>query len=75
MSISIPSKKIFQAVSNESATIAHSGFYLTQIPVSLAKFGDQNLISQYQAKRVAGRVEKLRKASLIYMEMSAAKLL
>ena len=47
-------KKIFE----EYAMIDHPGFYKTHVPVFLAQYGDENLVSRSQAKRVVTRIEK-----------------
>jgi anti-sigma regulatory factor (Ser/Thr protein kinase) len=47
-------KKVFE----EYATIDHPGFYKTHVPVVLAQYGDENLVSRSQAKRVLTRIEK-----------------
>jgi anti-sigma regulatory factor (Ser/Thr protein kinase) len=58
MEIRINSKRITKEVFEEYATIDHPGFYKTHIPVALAQYGDENMISRSQAKRVLARVEK-----------------
>ncbi|HYO47306.1 MAG TPA: DUF4325 domain-containing protein [Gemmatimonadota bacterium] len=40
------------------------GFSRTQIPVFLAKYGDENLVSRSQAKRVVARLERFREVVL-----------
>ncbi len=40
------------------ATVDHPGFYRTHVPVFLVRYGDENLVSRSQAKRVLARVER-----------------
>lgn len=40
------------------------GFSRTQIPVSLAKYGDENLVSRSQAKRVVARLDRFKEVVL-----------
>ena len=47
-----------QKVFEEYATIDHPGFYKTHVPVALAQYGDENLVSRSQAKRVLARTDK-----------------
>jgi anti-sigma regulatory factor (Ser/Thr protein kinase) len=58
MEIRNSSTRMTQAVFDEYAMIDHPGFYKTIIPVFLAKYGDENMVSRSQAKRVLARVEK-----------------
>jgi len=39
-------------------------FTITHVPVGLARYGDENLVSRSQAKRLMGRVEKFREVVL-----------
>lgn len=64
MDIRISSIRTTQAIFNEFATIDHPGFYKTIVPVYLAQYGDENMISRSQAKRVLARVEKFREVVL-----------
>ncbi len=64
MNIRISSDRTMQAIFNEFATVDHPGFYKTVVPVHLAQFGDENMISRSQAKRVLARVEKFREVVL-----------
>ncbi len=58
MDIRISSNLTVREVFDQYATVDHPGFYKTHIPVYLAQYGDENLISRSQAKRVLARVEK-----------------
>jgi anti-sigma regulatory factor (Ser/Thr protein kinase) len=58
MEIRVNSNRTTKEIFEEYATIDHPGFYKTHIPVALAQYGDENLISRSQAKRVLARVEK-----------------
>jgi len=58
MEIRINSKRTTKEIFEEYATSDHPGFYKTHIPVALAQYGDENMISRSQAKRVLARVEK-----------------
>ena len=58
MDIRISSPRTTRVVFNEYAAIDHPGFYKTHIPLNLAQYGDENLISRSQAKRVMTRVDK-----------------
>ena len=50
-----------QAVFDAFANPGHDfGFSKTQIPVFLAQYGDENLVSRSQAKRLLARVERFR---------------
>jgi hypothetical protein len=40
------------------------GFTRTQVPVSLARFGDENLVSRSQAKRVLARFDRFKEVTL-----------
>jgi hypothetical protein len=64
MDIRISSNRTTQVIFNEFATIDHPGFYKTIVPVYLAQYGDENMISRSQAKRVLARVEKFREVVL-----------
>lgn len=64
MDIRISSKRTPQAVFNEFASIDHPGFYKTIVPVRLARYGDENLVSRSQAKRVMARVDKFQEVLL-----------
>jgi len=58
MEIRLNSNRTTKEVFEEYATVDHPGFYKTHIPVVLAQYGDENMISRSQAKRVLARVEK-----------------
>lgn len=58
MEICLTSKRTTKEIFEEYATIDHPGFYKTHVPVALAQYGDENMVSRSQAKRVLARVEK-----------------
>jgi len=58
MEIRLNSKRTTKEVFEEYATIDHPGFYKTHVPVALAQYADENMVSRSQAKRVLARVEK-----------------
>lgn len=47
------------------------GFTKTQIPVFLAKYGDENLVSRSQAKRVVARLERFKEVVLDFDNVSS----
>lgn len=63
MEISSFSDRIMNAVFERYATEEH-GFSRTHVPVALAIYGDENLISRSQAKRVLARVNRFREILL-----------
>lgn len=52
------------------ATIDHPGFYRTHVPVFLVRYGDENLVSRSQAKRVLARVERFMEVVLDFRGVS-----
>ena len=64
MSIRINSKRTTQSIFEEFSTIDHPGFFKTIVPVALATYGDENMVSRSQAKRVLARVEKFTEVEL-----------
>ena len=64
MAIRINSKRTVQSIFEEFSTIDHPGFFKTIVPVALATYGDENMISRSQAKRVLARVEKFTEVRL-----------
>ena len=58
MEIRLATRRTVKEVFEEYATIDHPGFYKTHVPVVLAQYGDENMVSRSQAKRVLARVEK-----------------
>ena len=58
MEIRLSTKRKSQEIFEEYSTIDHPGFYKTHVPVALAQYGDENMVSRSQAKRVLVRVEK-----------------
>lgn len=45
------------------------GFDITHVPVALAQYGDENLISRSQAKRVLARVDRFKKVILDFADV------
>ena len=60
MKINQLSKRRLQNVFNHYATNNEYGFDKTQVPVSLAVYGNENLISRSQAKRLLARFDKIK---------------
>ncbi|QSV46221.1 STAS-like domain-containing protein [Geobacter benzoatilyticus] len=58
MEIRVNSKRTTKEIFEEYATTDHPGFYKTHVPVALAQYGDENMVSRSQAKRVLARVDK-----------------
>lgn len=58
MEIRLVSPRTTREIFDQYSTVDHPGFYRTHIPVFLAQYGDENMISRSQAKRVLARVEK-----------------
>jgi anti-sigma regulatory factor (Ser/Thr protein kinase)/biotin operon repressor/uncharacterized protein (DUF1330 family) len=69
MDIRNSSERTTQAIFNEFSTIDHPGFYKTIVPVHLARYGDENMVSRSQAKRVMARVEKFREVVLDFKDV------
>ncbi|MBS4069034.1 MAG: DUF4325 domain-containing protein [Sulfurimonas sp.] len=70
MEIRLSTKRNSQEIFAEYATIDHPGFYKTQVPVALAQYGDENMVSRSQAKRVLVRVEKFTEVILDFKGVS-----
>ncbi|MCL2760880.1 MAG: DUF4325 domain-containing protein [Desulfuromonadales bacterium] len=70
MDISLFSKRTTKEVFDEYAKIDYPGFYKTIVPVVLAKYGDESLISRSQAKRVLAGVEKFSEVFFDFKEVS-----
>jgi hypothetical protein len=47
------------------------GFTKTRIPLSLARYGDENLVSRSQAKRVVARLDRFKEAVLDFEGVSS----
>ncbi len=62
--ISIKSRQTTQRVFNEYTTKGDFGFSKTQVPVFLATYGDENLVSRSQAKRLLSRFERFKEVIL-----------
>ncbi|MHB9111093.1 MAG: STAS-like domain-containing protein [Thermoleophilia bacterium] len=58
MSIDFDSRRTAQSIFDEFATGEDYGFVRTMVPVKLAKYGDVNLVSRSQAKRVLARLDR-----------------
>lgn len=70
MEIRLSSKRTAQEIFEQYSTIDHPGFYKTHIPVVLAQYGDENMISRSQAKRILVRVEKFTEVVLDFRGVS-----
>jgi len=71
MYISVFSKRTLNDVFNEYAgEPGLFGFDKTHIPMSLAQYGDEKLISRSQAKRVMNRVERFREIVLDFSNVN-----
>lgn len=62
--ISPVSSRKLQDVFDQYATAGDYGFSQTHIPVTLARYGDENLVSRSQAKRLLSRLEKFKEIVL-----------
>ncbi len=62
--ISPQSDRILREVFNRFTTGDDYGFTKTRVPVSLAKYGDENLVSRSQARRLLARFERFREVIL-----------
>jgi|SRR5665648_94368 len=58
MKINFGSTRTTQSIFDEFATGEDYGFVRTMVPIKLAKYGDVNLVSRSQAKRVLARLER-----------------
>ena len=70
MEIRLSTRRTAQEIFEQYATIDHPGFFRTHIPVVLAQYGDENMISRSQAKRVLVRVEKFTEVVLDFKGVS-----
>lgn len=71
MIISPTSKRTAQEVFDRFATSdADYGFSRTRVPVALARYGDENLVSRSQAKRLLSRFERFREIVLDFKGVS-----
>ena len=70
MEIRLSTKRNSQEIFEEYATIDHPGFYKTHVPVALAQYGDENMVSRSQAKRVLVRVDKFTEVILDFKGVS-----
>jgi anti-sigma regulatory factor (Ser/Thr protein kinase) len=64
MQLSVSSNRNLQDVFDEFASEEDYSFSRTVVPVFLAQYGDENLISRSQAKRLLARFEKFKKVIL-----------
>ena len=70
LEISIFSKRTTQQVFDRYTTAGDYGFSKTHVPVFLATYGDENLISRSQAKRLLTRFEKFREIILDFANVT-----
>lgn len=71
LEISVFSKKTTQQVFDRYTTAGDFGFSKTHVPVFLATYGDENLISRSQAKRLLTRFEKFREIILDFAHVTS----
>lgn len=64
LKISPHSTRTTQQVFNQYASTEDYGFTKTHVPVSLARYGDENLISRSQAKRLLTRFDRFKEIIL-----------
>jgi hypothetical protein len=58
MTIDTHSTRSLLGVFKENPAPDDPGFSRTRVPVSLAEYGDENLVSRSQAKRLLGRLDR-----------------
>ena len=71
LEISTSSKRTTQQVFDRFTTTGDYGFSKTHVPVFLATYGDENLISRSQAKRLLTRFEKFREIILDFTNVTS----
>jgi anti-sigma regulatory factor (Ser/Thr protein kinase) len=69
LSINLTSKRTIQEVFDRYAGGDDYGFSRTHIPVTLARYGDENLISRSQAKRLLARFERFKEIVLDFKDV------
>jgi len=69
LEISAFSKRTTQQVFDRFTTAGDYGFSKTHVPVFLATYGDENLVSRSQAKRLLARFEKFREIILDFTKV------
>jgi anti-sigma regulatory factor (Ser/Thr protein kinase) len=70
LEISVSSKRTTQQVFDRFTTTGDYGFSKTHVPVFLAAYGDENLISRSQAKRLLTRFERFKEIILDFTDVS-----
>jgi hypothetical protein len=70
LEISVSSKRTAQQVFDRFTTTGDYGFSKTHVPVFLAAYGDENLISRSQAKRLLTRFERFKEIILDFTDVS-----
>lgn len=70
MTIDLDTDKRLNRIFTDYSTPEHPGFSRTTIPVEVAQYGDENLISRSQAKRVLARIEKFKEVMFDFMNIS-----
>jgi hypothetical protein len=71
MEIDSKSKRTTQQVFDRFTTAGDYGFSKTHVPVFLAAYGDENLISRSQARRLLARFEKFREIILDFANVAS----
>lgn len=69
LKIRLNSSRILKDVFDHYATPDEYGFDKTQVPVFLATYGDENLISRSQAKRLLARFDKFKEIILNFKDI------
>ena len=70
MEIGKSNSRTVKEVFDRYSSVDHPGFYRTQVPVFLVQYGDENLVSRSQAKRVLTRVERFTEVILDFRGVS-----
>jgi len=69
MTISLNSRRTAKSVFDKYATDEDFGFIRTVVPIKLAKYGDENLVSRSQAKRVLARLDRFQVVLLDFKDV------
>lgn len=71
MKLDLKSGRTTQSVFDQFATGDDYGFVRTMVPIKLAKYGDENLVSRSQAKRVLARLENFQVTLLDFKDVDS----
>jgi len=69
MTINLKSSRTAKSVFDKFATDEDYGFVRTVVPIKLAKYGDENLVSRSQAKRVLARLDRFQVVVLDFKDV------